>query len=294
MQEKAILCVRSSGRELENVIRMVETKPTGYQVFLRDLGNQTKRFGVNHVCLNSPQENMYQALGRNLVSNLLDGRNSESFDFPNYVYHNGTFLAIGGTGTGKTHTLVGSRKSFVDRGLIPRLLEDLFDRLEALTDHSFSLRVSAFGLSENKILDLLATKNSSCSTEAPTICQDPSGVFVKGINYYEVKELSNTLKLLYSSSANFAGHRVFTLHLRITDLTDSSAEMLFSKACFVELASVAEPTLLEQEQRPVTSAAIRRSVSTLENVLRVIAQGSSEHVPFRSCKLTHFLKDCLL
>jgi len=41
--------------------------------------------------------------------------------------YNGTILAYGQTGTGKTHTMVGDFEDKVNRGIIPRSFEHIFD-----------------------------------------------------------------------------------------------------------------------------------------------------------------------
>ena len=42
---------------------------------------------------------------------------------------NGTIFAYGQTGSGKTYTITGGSERYVDRGLIPRVISDIFERM---------------------------------------------------------------------------------------------------------------------------------------------------------------------
>lgn len=57
---------------------------------------------------------MYDALGRPIVDNALDGFNN-------------TVFAYGQTGSGKTYSMMGNPD---DKGITPRLCDDLFERIE--------------------------------------------------------------------------------------------------------------------------------------------------------------------
>ena len=52
---------------------------------------------------------------------------------------NGTVLAYGQTGTGKTHTMSGSEDM---PGVMPRVIKDIFAQCEAVTDYDITLKVS--------------------------------------------------------------------------------------------------------------------------------------------------------
>jgi len=63
------------------------------------------------------QEEVFDKVGRQAVSNALDGFNS-------------TIFAYGQTGSGKTFTITGGSERYVDRGIIPRALSMIFDEFK--------------------------------------------------------------------------------------------------------------------------------------------------------------------
>ena len=44
--------------------------------------------------------------------------------------YNGTIFAYGQTGTGKTHTMTGQENDPIQKGIMPRSFEDVFQRIE--------------------------------------------------------------------------------------------------------------------------------------------------------------------
>ena len=77
------------------------------------------RFPFDQVVVGGTQEEMYDACASRLVDGLLGGVN-------------GTVFAYGQTGSGKTYTMTGPpRASFRERGLVPRVLEQVFKEVEA-------------------------------------------------------------------------------------------------------------------------------------------------------------------
>lgn len=55
---------------------------------------------------------------------------------------NGTIMCYGQTGAGKTYTMSGGRQSFKQRGLIPRLLTQLFQEIKTQPDSEFKVSVT--------------------------------------------------------------------------------------------------------------------------------------------------------
>lgn len=58
--------------------------------------------------------------------------------------YNGTILAYGQTGAGKTHTMMGPKGDYSKRGIVPRVLKHFFKRLHDTTasDDVVVVRVS--------------------------------------------------------------------------------------------------------------------------------------------------------
>ena len=98
----------------------------GNQVLLT--GKMNKNYSFDHcfwsIDPNNPkfasQEAVFNALGGNFLKNSFEG-------------YNGCVLAYGQTGSGKSYTMMGPPQGEEQRGLIPRLCDSLFSRMEQQT-----------------------------------------------------------------------------------------------------------------------------------------------------------------
>ncbi|KAJ3277908.1 kinesin-like protein kif13a [Borealophlyctis nickersoniae] len=95
------------------------------------------------------QEDTFECLGYGLLENAMEGFNSSLF-------------AYGQTGSGKTFSMMGTPE---DKGIIPRLCEALFDRIEAETTdtHKFKVEVSYLEIYNEKVRDLLCPATTGAS-----------------------------------------------------------------------------------------------------------------------------------
>ncbi len=75
-------------------------------------------------------------------------------------------------GAGKTHTIVGSRRAYEQRGLIPRMLSALFSELQGARGlTSWSVSVSYLEIYNEALYDLLdLTTQVSLPTHGQTGC----------------------------------------------------------------------------------------------------------------------------
>lgn len=89
----------------------------------------------------SNQFNVYNIAARHIVNNVLKG-------------YNGTILAYGQTGTGKTFTMLGNKNC---PGIIPNSFAHIFDHIaKCQQDKTFLVRVSYLEIYNEEIRDLLA------------------------------------------------------------------------------------------------------------------------------------------
>ena len=72
--------------------------------------------------------------------------------------YNGTIFAYGQTGTGKTHTMAGVESDEELKGIIPRTIQYVFDKIKETSGQEFLVRVSFIEIYMEKVKDLL-TKN---------------------------------------------------------------------------------------------------------------------------------------
>ena len=75
-------------------------------------------FSFNQVFgMQSSQDEIFDTVAKEMIDTFLDGYNS-------------TIFAYGQTSSGKTHTIEGSGRKFIDRGLIPRTLSYIYKEIE--------------------------------------------------------------------------------------------------------------------------------------------------------------------
>ena len=74
---------------------------------------------MDQVLHNTPQEEVYTTCAQEIVTRLMDG-------------YNGTILAYGETGSGKTHTVTGPIENYRLRGIIPRAISQVSFRVSIL------------------------------------------------------------------------------------------------------------------------------------------------------------------
>lgn len=108
------------------------------------------------------------------------------------------FLAIGGTGGGKTFVSTGGAKSFADRGLIPRSVTALFDALAARSDRaSFEVSISFFEIYRDSVIDLLCGKRRRVLVE-----DSADGPKLVGLLKQVVGTESEAYHLLFQGDSN--------------------------------------------------------------------------------------------
>lgn len=151
-----------------------------------------KEFKFDRVLdMNADQQTAFESLGEPMLMDILNGYNS-------------TIMAYGQTGSGKTYSVFGSRHSIDtigkaaplmnDAGLVPRLIENLFDYIkENPKNAQFRITTSFLQIYMEQISDLLANdayepgRDSSASraenaSKSLAIREDPkTGIFVHGL-----------------------------------------------------------------------------------------------------------------
>ena len=89
---------------------------------------------------NSSQKAIYLKVGKPVVEGILDG-------------FNGTIFAYGQTGTGKTHTMIGTSKKL--KGLIPRCMKSIFYIARSSYTHNYTVKVGFIQLYMEVFQDLI-------------------------------------------------------------------------------------------------------------------------------------------
>ncbi|KAL0222378.1 hypothetical protein RCL1_002232 [Eukaryota sp. TZLM3-RCL] len=245
------------------------------------------------------QDEIFEVIGRKMVSSLLDGYNATTF-------------AYGQTSSGKTFTLTGPPDvsgDYESRGLIPRSLATTFEELSKRSDRQFIVSLSYLELYNEKCYDLL---NSDRQTERLedlpkiNILEDGSGnIVLPGLTKRVVSNLEEALDVLWEgdtvrviaatplNDASTRSHCIFTIH--VSSKAPDSALIRESKLNLVDLAgservgrSGVEGTLFKEATN------INLSLFYLEQVIMALSdKNKRNHIPYRNSLLTSVLRDSL-
>lgn len=136
---------------------------------------------------NTMQEEVYQYIGKDMVANVL-------------AAYNATIFSYGQTSSGKTYTMEGVLEDPVNRGLIPRVIDGIFEGVYAADSAiEFTIRVSMIEIYLEKIQDLLDT-----NVRAPVkIREATSGeVLLEGLTEIAVSNAEEIMELFSLGCAN--------------------------------------------------------------------------------------------
>lgn len=238
--------------------------------------------------------------------------------------YNGSIIAYGQTGTGKTYTIEGDEDA-AQQGIIPRAGACIFKHIESggqQTDADASktkylVRVSMFQIYNEKISDLLVKpgKGRAAKQEQKQlgIREDSGGdPYVDGLSEHIVKspkEIVDLLNLGKKSRATAAtvmnqassrSHAVFTVIIErsVTDSDTGEAEVTIAKLNLVDLAGSERVNTrgdidLNASGRLDEAKNINSSLSTFGKVVMALTSRSDTHVPYRDSKLTRILQDSI-
>ncbi|XP_050945802.1 kinesin-like protein KIN-UA isoform X1 [Cucumis melo] len=246
------------------------------------------------------QKRVYEVVAKPVVESVLDG-------------YNGTIMAYGQTGTGKTYTLgrLGEEDT-ADRGIMVRAMEDILAEVSLETD---SVSVSYLQLYMESIQDLLDPANDNIS-----IVEDPKtgDVSVPGATLVEIRHQESFVELLRLGEAHrFAAntklntessrsHAILMVHVkrslkgRDSTLSSDNSHLVKTlkppivrkgKLVVVDLAGSERIDKSGSEGHTLEEAkSINLSLSALGKCINALAENSA-HVPVRDSKLTRLLRD---
>ncbi|XP_055305522.1 kinesin-like protein KIF3A isoform X3 [Sitodiplosis mosellana] len=239
---------------------------------------------------------LYVDTARPIVDKVLEG-------------YNGTILAYGQTGTGKTYTMSGNSTSPQTKGVIPNTFAHIFGHIAKAKDNQkFLVRVSYMEIYNEEVRDLLAkeikgeTKRSLEVKERADI-----GVYVKDLSGYVVNnadDLDNIMKLGNKNRATGAtkmnvessrSHAIFSITVESSETDDKGIEHVkMGKLQLVDLAGSERQSKTQATGIRLKEATkINLSLSVLGNVISALVDGKSTHIPYRNSKLTRLLQDSL-
>eukprot|EP00294_Goniomonas_avonlea_P015537 CAMPEP_0114560800 /NCGR_PEP_ID=MMETSP0114-20121206/11653_1 /TAXON_ID=31324 /ORGANISM="Goniomonas sp, Strain m" /LENGTH=1366 /DNA_ID=CAMNT_0001746371 /DNA_START=50 /DNA_END=4147 /DNA_ORIENTATION=+ len=254
------------------------------------------------------QSTVFNDLGKFAIGSALGGYNVSIF-------------AYGQTGAGKTHSIIGYQG---DPGIVPRLMEALFERISASHDRKMEFKVEAAMLEiyNDHIRDLFNPRNSA-GWNLRVREHPKSGPFVEGLSWLVAKDLTEigqmletgykarTVAATHMNDESSRSHAIFQVLFTQTETTQiedkgQSRKRKTSKMSKISLVDLAgserygtETLNTVEQQRQAEGRHINKSLSTLANCIYALyraaknSNNSKIHVPYRDSSLTWLLRESL-
>ncbi|KAL7943095.1 P-loop containing nucleoside triphosphate hydrolase protein [Trichoderma barbatum] len=226
--------------------------------------------------------------------------------------YNCTIFAYGQTGTGKTYTMSGDMSDTLgmlsdEAGIIPRVLQQLFNKLE-VEDSDSCVKCSFIELYNEDLRDLLSTdENAKLKIFDDASRRGHATTLVQGMEEKHIKNAAEGIKVLQEGSLkrqvaatkcndlSSRGHTIFAVTAYVKKANEQGVEELVSagKLNLVDLAGSENIQRSGAENKRATEAGlINKSLLTLGRVINALVD-RSPHIPYRESKLTRLLQDSL-
>lgn len=242
-------------------------------------------------------------LGSPIVQSTLDG-------------YNGSIIAYGQTGTGKTHTMEGGTADAA-KGIIPRAADEIF---RAISDtpgsHKCLVRISFLQIYNEKIADLLdpdsinKLKRNEDNKSYLAVRENPGGdVYVEGLSEHIVRSPAEIMGLLARGQkmrttastkmnrTSSRSHAVFIVIVERSTVSDDGKadEVTVGRLNLVDLAGSerVKSTGVEDATRMDEAKMINSSLTAFGKVILALTSAGNTHVPYRDSKLTRILQASL-
>ncbi|XP_038865058.1 kinesin-like protein KIF3B [Salvelinus namaycush] len=238
----------------------------------------------------SKQSDIYDDTVRPLVDSVLQG-------------FNGTILAYGQTGTGKTFTMLGMPTDN-ERGIIPNSFNHIFTQISRSQNQQYLVRASYLEIYREEVRDLLCKDNN----KKLDLKENPdSGVYVKDLssvvskNVMEIEHVMNigdqsrSVGFTNMNERSSRSHAIFMITVECSEKgADGEDHIRVGKLNMVDLAgSERQRKTGANGERLKEATKINLSLSALGNVISALVDGKSTHIPYRDSKLTRLLQDSL-
>jgi kinesin family protein 5 len=236
----------------------------------------------------STQVEVYTTSARPLVKDVLSG-------------YNATIFAYGQTASGKTHTMEGVLESSEFRGIIPRIVGDIFEHIYSMDANlEIHIKISYFEIYMEKIRDLLdMTKSNLPIGESKTKVP-----YVKGITERFATSPEEVLAVVEEGKSNrkvavtnmnahsSRSHAVFLIAIKQEN--KETRQTLTGKLYLVDLAGSEKVDKTNAQGLTLEEAkTINKSLLALSNVIAALSEGNRPFIPYRDSKLTRVLQESL-
>eukprot|EP00042_Codosiga_hollandica_P052134 m.656332 g.656332 ORF g.656332 m.656332 type:complete len:728 (-) comp58428_c0_seq1:94-2277(-) len=239
--------------------------------------------------MDSTQEDVYQYTARSIVEDVLKG-------------YNGTIFAYGQTSSGKTFTMEGPTGQGPLRGIIPRIVEDIFAFIHMAPEFvQFTVKVSYIEIYMERIRDLLCDGNTNLQIHE----NKERGIYVRHATELFVQNAEAVMEVFRSGAERRAvaatnmndyssrSHSVFLLEIAQKDTVHGGSKS--GKLHLVDLAGSEKVSRTGAEGEVLDEAKnINKSLSALGLVIMNLTDTTPQsHIPYRDSKLTRILQESL-
>ncbi|XP_069578414.1 kinesin-like protein KIF6 [Brachyistius frenatus] len=241
------------------------------------------------------QEEIFENIAKPVADSVLAG-------------YNGTIFAYGQTGSGKTFTITGGAERYSDRGIIPRTLSYLYERVSQDSSMVYTTHISYLEIYNDMGYDLLDSRHEASRLEdlpKVMIMEDTEqNIHLRNLSLQQSANEEEALNLLFLGDTNrmiaetpmnrasTRSHCIFTVHLCRRE--PGSATLQRSKLHLVDLAGSDRVSKTGLNGQLLTEAKyINRSLHFLEQVIIALSEKTRSHIPYRNSMLTSVLRDSL-
>ncbi|CAL8285805.1 unnamed protein product [Lota lota] len=240
------------------------------------------------------QEEIFETIAKPVADRVLAG-------------YNGTIFAYGQTSSGKTFTITGGAERYSDRGIIPRTLSYLYQRIIQDSGMVYTTHISYLEIYNEVGYDLLDRQHEASKLEdlpSVTIMDDPEqNIQLRNLSIQQSANEEEALNLLFlgdtnrmiaetpMNQASTRSHCIFTVYL--CGREPGSATLRRSKLHLVDLAGSERVNKMALVGQLLTEAKyINLSLHYLEQVIISLSESRS-HIPYRNSMMTSVLRDSL-
>nr|AMS24232.1 kinesin 9A protein [Marsilea vestita] len=247
-------------------------------------------FHLDSVIQSTSQESTFNRCALKIVEDVLCG-------------YNGTVLAYGQSGSGKSYTMSGDPKNSMHKGIVPRAIQRIFAEKAARPESEMAIHVSYLEIYNEVIYDLLS--DGSQASRVVTLLEENSLLEMKGLSQFHCSTEEEALKYFLRGERHRTiapnmhhkmsnrSHCMFTIyverHTKVRDYPDRTA----AKLNLVDLAGcerLKNANSVKQWEKEISN--INKSLTFLEQAVADLRRGQG-HVSFRQSRLTMLLKDAL-
>lgn len=255
---------------------------------------ETWHFKLDKVLRDVSQESVFNYCAMEVIHSAMDGVN-------------GTIMAYGQTGAGKTFTMTGGNTHFIERGIIPRAIHEIYSQVAERPENIITIRLSYCEIYNELMFDLLTDRGISEQSGDLAIVEDAKGsIKVRGLIEKVAPTEEEALHIFFEGDTNRAvaehalnkastrSHVIFTIHVESRSRVESSEKIIHSKLHLVDLAGSERVKKSGSEGVTLKEATyINKSLTFLEQFVLALGDRHRDHKPYRQSKLTHLLKDSL-